>query len=685
MRARWAVTLATAMSLLLAAAAAPAWATDPVQLGSTQVLDESGVLSSSELSTVEARLEQLSDETTVDLWVVYVPEFTDPSDSEQWAIATAEANGLGPNQYLLAVATQSRQFYLSADSTGPVSVEDILLIEQQLVQPALADGDWAGAAIAAADGLTQAVGGGTPGEDPADEGAGGFGAIVLILLLIAGAALVVWLIVRARRKGKQPALPGAPASPLDEIDTAELRRRAASALVQTDDAVKTSAQELEFAKAQFGESATTEFAEALATAKASLDEAFSLQQKLDDEKADTDAEVREWSARILSLLDAANEGLDDKAADFDELRKLEQNAPEALARVRGQRETALGEITRADSTLAGLAATYAPEALATVIDNPAQARERIAFADEQLAQAQGSLAEGRTGEAAAAIRAAEESVAQATLLEDAIDTLGADLVEGERQAAALIVELEGDIAAASALADPDGRIAGVVAQTRAQLDAAKTLLASTQRRPLAALQALEAANAQIDALVQGARDAEAQAQRSRQLLGQTMLRAQAQVSAAEDYITARRGAIGAEARTRLAEAGATLVHAQQLQSSDPVQSLQFAERAEQLAAQAIQHAQSDVGSFGGGSGFGGGGGQGGVGSGGNGMLGAILGGIVVDSLLSGGSSRSRGGTGGIGGLGGMRGGSSSGRSSGGFSPGSFGGGGTRARRGGGRF
>jgi len=167
------------------------------------------------------------------------------------------------------------------------------------------------------------------------------------------------------------------------------------------------------------------------------------------------------------------------------------------------------------------------------------------------------------------------------------------------------------------------------------------------------------------------------AQRAQQMVGQQILQAHAQVSAAEDYIVARRGAIGAEARTRLAEAGAALVQAQQLQSANPEQALQYAQRANQLAGQAIQYAQNDVSAFQGpgSSGMLGGGGN----SGGGGMLGAVLGGIVINSLLGGGGGSGRGGS--SGGLGGMLGGGGGGR----MSPGSFGGGGTRGRRGGGRF
>ncbi len=689
MRARWAVTLTAALTAVILAVGGGASATDPVDLGTGYVLDDVDVLTSAEEAQAQERLEQLKNDSGLDLWVVFVDEFTNPSVAEDWADAVAQQNGLGTTQYLLAVATEGRQYYLSGDSAGPVTFDQLATIEQQQVQPALADDDWLGAVDAAADGLSEAVGatGGGDGDQggAVDEGGaagadtgGGFLTGFLVFIAIAvGIGLIVVLVVRNRRK-KGGAAPDGPA--VEQVDIKDLERQASSALVATDDAVKTSAQELGFAKAQFGDAATVEFEKALADAQANLTQAFTLQQQLDDATPDTEEDARSWYVRIITLCEQANTWLDDKAEAFDELRKLEQNAPEALARAQGERQKAVASLDGAAARLQTLATSYAPEALSTVADNPEQARQRIAFADEQLAAAQTALGEGKGGEAAVGIRAAEEATAQAIMLQTAIDKLAADLAAGETSAAALISELEQDVAVAGTLPDADGRVAAAIAATTQQIDAARTNLASSSKRPLVALQALEAANQQIDGVVKGVRDAEAQAQRARQMVGQLIMQAQAQVSAAEDYITARRGAVGAEARTRLAEAGASLVRAQGLQAGDPEQAMQHAQRADQLAAAAIQAAQHDVGAFdGGGFGgmFGGGGQQ--SGGGGGGMLGAVLGGIVINSLLSGGGGGGRS----SGGLGGMLGGGSIG--GGGLSPGSFGGGGTRSRRGGGRF
>lgn len=680
MRERWAPMLTTALGAVVStvlifgsagAASATVSTTTPVTLGSGYVLDDVDALSSGEEAQAQTRLEQLKADTGLDLWVVYVDEFTGPSNSEEWANTTAEKNGLGPTQYLLAVATGSRQFYLSGDSSGPVTPEQLGTIEQQLIQPQLAANNWLGAVDAAADGLQDAAGGGS-GSGTSAPGSG-FPVGLLVFLVIAAVVIVV-IVVLVRRRRKKVGTGTGPGTPVEQISVEELARRASSALVDTDDAVKTSDQELGFAKAQFGDAATVEFEQALQTARENLNKAFTIKQQLDDTTPDSDEQTRAWNAEIIRLCDEANAGLDEKAAAFDELRRLEQNAPESLARVHEQRTAAAASIDSADEHLRALTASYAPEALATIADNPDQARQRIQFADEQLAAAEVAIGAGKGGEAAVSIKAAEEAVGQAVLLEDAIDKLGRDFAEGERSAAALITELEADIAAASALPDADGRVAAAVAATRQQVDAAKAALAGTARRPLQTLQGLEAANAQIDGVVAGVRDAAAKAQRAQQMIGQQILQAQAQVSAAEDYIVARRGAIGAEARTRLAEAGAALVQAQQLQAANPEQALQYAQRANQLAGQAIQYAQNDVNAFQGpgSSGMLGGGG----GNSGGGMLGAVLGGIVINSLLGGG-----GGRGSSGGFGGMLGGGGGGR----ISPGSFGGGGTRGRRGGGRF
>jgi hypothetical protein len=168
--------------------------------------------------------------------------------------------------------------------------------------------------------------------------------------------------------------------------------------------------------------------------------------------------------------------------------------------------------------------------------------------------------------------------------------------------------------------------------------------------------------------------------RAEALLASTTDAARMSIQAADDFITTRRGAIGAEARTRLAEAQREFAAGQT--ASDPVVALGHMQAADHLSDQAHALAQQDEAQYRNAQQRGGGpGGPGG--SGGSGNLGSIiLGGILIDAMTRGG----RGGGMGFPGGGGFSRPSGGSRSGGSRGPASFGGGGTRGRRsGGGRF
>src|SRR5690606_35073199 len=115
---------------------------------------------------------------------------------------------------------------------------------------------------------------------------------------------------------------------------------------------------------------------------------------------DTDEQRRAWHIQILDLCEAAQDLLDDNLDSFDELRKLEQNAPAALESVRAQQQKLEARLAAAPQTLATLSSTFSPDALSTVSDNPQQARDRLQLAVNQMTLADAKLAEGVTGEAA---------------------------------------------------------------------------------------------------------------------------------------------------------------------------------------------------------------------------------------------------------------------------------------------
>ncbi|WP_173921981.1 TPM domain-containing protein [Agromyces sp. Marseille-P2726] len=667
-RRRSAVLAVAAGALLALSAPGAAWAEDPVDFGSSPIVDTVGALGD-QAAEVEAAIDRAADSSGRQLFVAYVDEFTNPEAPDAWANDTAIANSMGTEDYLLAVAVDGRVYYLSADGSASLTDAELNRISTQVIEPRLRDEDWAGAAIAAADALAgDSAGGGS-----------GFGWGWVWFLVIAAVVIVIIAIVlaRRRRKGGGAGTPEGPPQPSIE----ELRREAGGALVAADDAMKTSEQELGFAVASYGEAATAAFREALEGAKAKVREAFALQQQLDDAEPDTDEERRAWYGGIIRLTGEAEAMLDEQAEHFDELRDLERNAPAELERVRAEADAAAPAVPAAAGRLQSLTAQYAATAVAPVVDNPEQAESRLAFARASLDEASAAISEGRTSDAAVELLAAEEAVDQAKLLTQAVERLATDLSAADQAVADGVADLERDVQAARGL--DDARAAQLADRVAADAAELRASMSAPGRDPLAAQARIEQVNAEIDALIASVRDAAEQAARARAQLGRSMTTARAHVQAAEDYLVARRGAVGAEARTRLAEAGRLLVEAEAVAATDPAAALATAQRAESLARTAMSIAQQDVSGFNPGMGGGFGGPQ--VGGGGGDLFGAVLGGILINSVLGGGGGGGSGG--GLGGGGARRGGFGGGfGGSGRRSAGSFGGSMTRSRRGsGGRF
>jgi hypothetical protein len=453
----------------------------------------------------------------------------------------------------------------------------------------------------------------------------------------------------------------------------ELRKKSGSLLIEADNAINSSEQELGFAQAQYGDAAVGNFTKALQEAKGHMSESFKLQQQLDDHIPDTEEQQRSWLGEIIRRSEAALASLQEQKADFDSLRELEKNAPQALAAVNAGAQEADARIATAEQTLTTLRAKYADSALVQVSDNIGQAKERLAFVQNASSTARDKLAAGEGSLAAVAVRAAEESLHQTKVLLEAITKVSGNLDEARNSLEAAVVDTSQDLAQAKAMiqsgAHPE--LAGPVAGVEAALAQVKAEIQGGKIDPIATLERVETAHQSLDQSLTGIRDQQEQARRAQASLQQTIMSAQAQISATSDYITARRGGVGTEARTRLAEAQRNLDYALSISRNDPVTALTYAQQAHALAAQAAQLAQGDVDSFGyANQGYGRGGMFGG-GGGGGGLGGAILGGILINSILNGGSG---GGWGGGHSDGGGWGGGDFGGGGGDFGGGDFGGG-----------
>ncbi|MGW0935167.1 TPM domain-containing protein [Streptomyces sp. NPDC002666] len=670
-------------------------ADDPITLSRDgQITDRVGALGDRRAQVVTA-LDRLYDQRRIQLFVAYVRDFSGRSPQD-WADETADRNGLGLDDVLLAVATHDRQYAYSVDQDSRLTDAQLQDVASTAIEPALKENDWAGAAIGAADGYSAVLAGSpvptpaiTPGaDDPGTGKSGGTstGDLVLPIVLVGGAAAVAaYAFTRRKRRATTRTTPGAtgwgpagggrdappqPPTPLPELDA-----QAKETLVATDDAVRTSEEELGFATAQFGEEAAAPFTEAVAYAKGELTTAFRLRQQLDDAFPEDDATRRRMLDEIIIRCADANARLDDVSEDFDRLRELERDAPQALAAAETAFRALAVRASAAEATLATLRGRYAESASAPVAGDIEQAKDRLVFATSSLNQARQAVDGGDRSSAAVYVRAAEGAVGQAATLVDAIDRRARELEEAAAKLPAALTETETDLADAGGLLE--GTAEGVsTADLRGRIARAQTVardvraeLSAGAYDPIDALRRVEEADAVLDEALAGAREQEQGNRRARSLLDQTMLTARSAIGGAADYVTTNRGAVGSQARTRLAEAQRRLERAGELAGTDdPQAALAEAQRADALAGEARSLAEQDVRAYGGRGGPGGG-----MPGGGGGMGGAVLGGIILGGLLGGGGGRG-GGFGG-GGLGGGFGG--------GGGPGSFGGGGTRGRRGGG--
>ncbi|MFW0783777.1 TPM domain-containing protein [Gordonia sp. CPCC 206044] len=628
----------------------------------TQVVDSANVLTEAQRSELQSSIDQLYTDHEIQLWVTYVRTF-DGMSAEQWAQRTVAESDLGDRDVLLAVATDDRGYYFSSPDTIDGLDQDTLGdIGRSDIVPHLKDGDWAGAADAAIGGINDAMAPSNTGLITAATVGG--------VVVVGGAGAVVY----SRRRKKQRVEASLEAMREQELTGDQLAAQpldvldpwSREVLTDTDNAIRTSEEELQLAIGEFGEAETAPFSDALAEAKKGLAESFTLRQRLDDSIPETPDEQRSMLVQIITTCTDVDDALDAQVESFDAMRNLLINADSRLTELTQKLVALRARIESAQGKLDGLVAKHGEATLASIVHNVLLAVEEVDFAERSADQgrAAASAPAGEQGPAVAAIRSAEGAIDQANKLLDAIDNADRNITAAHAQMPALIEEVDGELAEAAALSTDGGpALATAVATATAAITAARS---EFENDPLGTFTALVDADAELDDALDSARSAAADRKRRAELVNSAITSAQAKVSAASDFIATRRGAVQSIARTRLAESQRLLQEATDSAGSDPATAADAARRAGTLADQALMAAQGDVVQWQQQN-------QRPQSSGGS-IGGAVLGGILVDSFL-------RGTLGG-----GGRGWGGGGYSSGGRSPGSFGGSGSSGRIGvGGRF
>ncbi|SNY83560.1 TLP18.3, Psb32 and MOLO-1 founding protein of phosphatase [Nocardia amikacinitolerans] len=650
-RVRWSALVGGLLLLATVLIGAPTAAAEPPSRMDSYVVDSAGVLDGGEQDRVQAAVDRLYDDRRVRLWITYVQDF-DGLGAEAWAERTAAASGFGTRDLLLAVATGSRDYWFYGDMPEGVSDGELDQLLTNEVEPALRDSDWAAAGIATADGLNSAM------------GAGGVSLRTLLIpaLVVAVALGGLLLYTRKRRRDRNRAELDA-ARKVDPDDSAALaalplealHARSREVLVELDNAVRTSAEELELAIGEFGATAATPFTTALNNAKTAAAKAFALRQRLDDDIPETTDDQRRLLIELIGIVGRADRELDGRVAEFDAMRDLLIDAPARLDALTRDLVDLTGRVPASEAELSRLTAAHPPSVLAPIRDNTAMARERIAFAEQNVDAGRTALTRpvGEQGAAVGAIRAAEGAIGQARTLLDAVDNAATTIQQARDGLPAALDELRKDIDAATELVTFGGpELETATASARQALDKAS---AAADADPLSAFHDAVAADGDLDRAIAAATDRKLAAEDLRRRLDHALTDAGARAAAASDYLTTRRGGIDANARTRLSEAQRNLDAAQRLRGTDPGQALRHAQAAADLAGRALQEAQASVRAW-----------EASRTPSGGAQAGAVLGGILLEGLL-------RGAAGGY-------------RSGGGYRPGSYGGSsGSRRVSRGGRF
>ncbi|HEY2449583.1 MAG TPA: TPM domain-containing protein [Mycobacterium sp.] len=662
-------SLAVFMAILITALlVAPSAAAQPPFRLSSYITDNTGVLTGPGRGAIQSATGKLYSDRRIQLWVVFVDNFSG-QPAVSWAENTRAASDLGDFDAVLAVATVDHSYaFLVHNRVQTITSGQVDDLRRTQIEPALRRGDWSWAAVAAANGLDR-------GREPTNAAP-----LLIGLGVIIVAVLVLYVVMRYRHRRRRAAELAA-AKRVDATDPDALAALSLGALddlsrwkvVDVDNAVRTSANELALTIEEFGEQRTQPFTRAVDSAKAALAQAFTVRQQLDDAIPETRTKRRDLLTEVIVAAARADRELESQREAFEEMRDLVVNAPARLDALTQQVVDLTARMGPAEQRMTELHNEFAAAALTSVATNVSTAKDRLAFADQNLSRARDLAAKPVSGEQSGlvdAVHAAESSLGQARALLDAVDSAANDIRHAVDTLPSLIADIQGGIEHADAqLQSAQKTKAPHIRDLASARDAAATALdaarSSGSADPLGAFTRLNKADADLNQLLATVAEEQATAERLSRTLEQALFTAQSRVHAVSEYIDTRRGSVGPEARTRLAEASRQLEAAQDKQSSDVGEAITHANSAATLAAQAQSLADADVqsaqrayaGRYGGGN-----------------NTGAMMGGIIIGDMLGGAMGGGFGG-GWDGGFGGGWGPTSFGGSSG--SDGGFMGGGGR--------
>jgi chromosome segregation ATPase len=391
----------------------------------------------------------------------------------------------------------------------------------------------------------------------------------ITVAVVVAAVLVVALVLLFRnRQGAQPTA---------AAGFGPLTTRANGLLVRADEALTAADNELGYAIAQFGEARTAAFAGAVASARTTLQEAFRLRHTLDDAYPESAQKARDWTLQIIALCEKITTEIESHDRTFTTKRGEEVDAPGRLTAVRQAISETSDRIAPTLHVLESLADRYDAELIGSLNSVAVDVRRLLNEASEHADTAQAGLSPAGVNAVTDKVRAAEDRVQRAGVALDAAGVREAELAAASDALASLTASAEKDVIEAKRHRDaaPDPQTG---AQILAAIDGVTAALnTASATNPGRSLDSLTTAIAALDTALASARNQKERLEHARIALAGTLVSAKSQLSEVRAIISRGSGRVGADARTRLAEAERQLMLAEA--EADPVEALDAARRA----------------------------------------------------------------------------------------------------------
>lgn len=565
-------SIAALLSTFLIALGAPAFATLPVTTSGI-VTDPGGWLSDSDRSAIETAARTARTKgITID--VVVVPDFSGQKP-DAWCKASTTASSSKDSDILYAIAYNERSDVFCSKK-APVS-QTVLDNAQRQAEATLTSNPLTASdtAIGAQTFINSVVSG---YQSPSSTGSSssrssssrtsspGSGSMLVMLIIVGGGVIALLVHNNSRRsRGAGTAQTPAQAANMPGMSVAETVTLANRQLLSADEQVRSAADELDFARAQFGIAATDEFARTLEAARAAVARGFERQKQMED--ATGDAEKRSMASAIMRDLGENMNPLSAVQAAFEQRRSEQATLPSRITEASERLVEQRGDLERATAELAAIAGIYPAQMLTSLQDNPEQAHALLETAASAIEAAKQAVDTDRAL-AESTLDTAHRALMMAKHQTDAIFSAKSDLDAIRDRLGAAIGSISADLADVTSLRAEPTVFDPLVADARAAIAEGQAALMNNGD-PLAALEHLRTSEANIDAALAPLRSQRENAEKARANAQAQISLAETAFERAERYVQGRRGAIDLSVRSTLHDSEQSLKAARAAISSDP--------------------------------------------------------------------------------------------------------------------